>query len=380
MSSWMRRAQAALFLIAVVSMTTISAAPENSNLFQMVRPGVQLRFPRDHAAHPAYRTEWWYYTGQLRTQGADSSSDPAFGFELTFFRRGVARPDPPRRSAWALRDLYFAHFAITDLRGRRFLMAERTSRDALGLAGAGSARYRVWIDDWEAQMAPDGSHRLAAEEPGSHGIRLRLEPRKPPALHGDSGLSRKGMGEGEASYYVSITRLAAVGTVRMDGRDIPVTGEAWMDHEFTTGELNPQLVGWDWFGLQLDDQSDLMLYRLRRADGLPDSASSGSLVDEQGSVTPLTRSETEVEITRRWHSPKSGADYPAGWRIRVPGAGLELEVSSLLDDQELSTPGSTGVTYWEGAVRVRGTRRGVPIGGRGYVELTGYAEPFRVDM
>jgi predicted secreted hydrolase len=347
--------------------------------FRIARPGYVFNFPADHAAHPAFRTEWWYYTGHLST-GGDSLAPADLGFQLTFFRRGVARPDPPRPSAWALRDVYFAHLAISDLAGRRFHFAERISRDALGLAGADSTHYRVWIDDWQASLAADGSHQLSAAEPGSHALDLRLVPRKPPVLHGEAGLSRKGAAEEQASHYYSITRFDAEGTVRLGARTLQVRGEAWMDHEFSTGDLAPDLVGWDWFGLQLDDGTELMLYLLRRTDGGPDPASSGSLIDRDGRVTHLPNEEFAVEVVGHWKSAASGAHYPAGWRIRIPSAGVELEIEPRLDDQELITAASTGITYWEGAVRVVGKRAGAPIRGRGYVELTGYAEAFRARM
>lgn len=351
-----------------------------SHPFRIARPGYAFSFPRDHGAHPEFRTEWWYYTGHLEVVGGGRSDRSDFGFQLTFFRSGVARPDPPRLSAWALRDVYFAHLAVSDLDARRFYVAERMMRDAIALAGADTGAYRVWIEDWEAKLAGDGSHNLVAGEPGSHGLELRLVPQKPPALHGESGLSRKGAAEEQASHYYSITRLAVEGSLRLGERILPVRGEAWMDHEFTTGELDSSLVGWDWFGLQLDDGSELMLYLLRRQDGSTDRASSGSLVDREGRVTHLTVEDFVVEVGRRWRSTASKATYPMGWRIRVPGAGLEIAVESLLDEQELTTRASTGVTYWEGAVSLSGTRRGAPVSGRGYVELTGYAEPFRAQM
>jgi predicted secreted hydrolase len=370
--------------------------------FQAARPGYLFDFPADHASHPDFRTEWWYYTGHLwvvapdgdgrgtpmAPEAPDDGVPPTpsdLGFQLTFFRSGVARPDPPRPSAWALNDLYFAHLAISDFSGRRFHLGERLMRDALALAGADSMTYRVWIDDWEVALEPDGSHRLVADEPGEdggdgHGLDLRLTPLKPPALHGEAGLSRKGAAEGEASHYYSLTRLSAEGTVRLGERTLGVRGEAWMDHEFATGELAPDLVGWDWFGLQLDDGSELMLYTLRRADGTAAAASSASLIERAGLVSHLTRGDFVVEVVRRWTSPESGATYPASWRLRVPEAGLVLDLEPRLADQELVTPGSTAITYWEGAVSVGGTRRGKPISGRGYVELTGYAGSFRARM
>jgi predicted secreted hydrolase len=364
------------------------AAPPGGDSFRAVQPGLELRFPADHAAHPAYRTEWWYYTGHLwvvddTTEVAAAPGLPApadLGFQLTFFRSGVARPASPRASAWALRDLYFAHLALGEFSPGRFHVAERMMRDALGLAGADSTALRVWIDDWSATRAADGSHRLVAGEPGAHGIELTLVPEKPPALHGDHGLSRKGEAAGQASYYYSFTRLAAAGTVRLGDRTVRVQGEAWMDHEFTTGELAADLAGWDWFGLQLDDGTELMIYLLRRADGTWAPASSGSLVERTGRVIHLSRDAFLVTAIDTWSSPASGAIYPSRWRVRVPPAALDLDLRPRLPDQELVTSESTGVTYWEGAVAVRGTRAGASISGRGFVELTGYATAFRARL
>jgi predicted secreted hydrolase len=357
--------------------------------FRAVEPGRILRFPADHAAHPAYRTEWWYYTGHLwiaddSTSAAGAAAGPPrpadFGFQLTFFRSGVARSESPRASAWALHDIYFAHLALGDFGARRFRAAERMMRDALGLAGADTAAYRVWIDDWSAALGADGSHRLRAAEGASHAIDLTLVPDKPPALHGDAGYSRKGEAPDQASYYYSLTRLAAAGTVQSGGRTFAVRGAAWMDHEFTTGELAADLVGWDWFGLQLDDASEVMLYLLRRADGTPGPASSGSFIAPDGRVTPLARGAFTVTADDTWRSAASGAVYPARWAVRVPGAALELTLEPRLADQELVTRESTGITYWEGAVSARGTRGGAPLAGRGFVELTGYATKFRARM
>jgi predicted secreted hydrolase len=381
-------------LLQATNLGRFSAAAAPTTDFRTALPGYSFHFPADHASHPAFRTEWWYTTGHYWVGTKDPVGDagrrPADGgFELTFFRSGVARPDPPRPSAWAVRDLLFAHFALTDLRpGGRFHFAEKIGRDALGMAGADSTRYHVWIDDWEARLDPDDSHALRAFAP-EHGIELRLVPEKPPAVHGEDGVSRKGPEPGQASHYVSLTRLALTGQVRIGGEALPVYGEAWMDHEFTTGELPAGLVGWDWFGLQLDDGSELMLYRLRRADGTWAPESSGSWIGPDGAVVPLGAAAAAVTSDRTWKSPTSGAVYPARWRVQVqvPAAAAagaarsyELAIEPKMADQELVTRESTGVTYWEGACRVSGTRDGQPVTGRGYVELTGYAGTFRARM
>lgn len=312
-----------------------------------------LEFPRDHGAHPASPVEWWYYTGHLSGDGGR-----AYGFQLTFFR---------------VRELHLAHFAWTDVSRRRFRYAEKTHLGLPGIATAGEARLDVTNEDWSAREEPGGVHVLAASGPEGE-LALRLTPVKPPVLHGDAGVSRKGAGRDEVSRYVSITRFAARGSWKRGARAEPLAGTAWFDHEWGSGVLPAGAVGWDWFALQLDDGSELMLYRLRRADGGATPFSSGTFVPPRGATSSLKWSDVRLTETASWRSPRGRrARYPAGWRITLAKIGLDIEVAPLVADQELETPGSTGVTYWEGACRVRGTLRGRPVTGRAYVELTGYA-------
>jgi predicted secreted hydrolase len=323
-------------------------------------------FPVDHGPHPEYRTEWWYYTGNLDADGGDR----AFGFQLTFFRVGLTPMSPTRPSAWAARDLYFAHLALTDVRAGRFHAHESWSRGALGLSGAIGAPFRVWVEDWAAEgtglAAPPMRLRAAA---GDVAIDLVLDTLKPPVLQSEHGLWRKSVELGHASYYYSLTRMPARGTVRIDETVVPVRGLAWMDREWGASPLGADGSGWDWFGLQLADGRDLMLYRLRRGDGSVDPASFGSLVAEDGGVRRLTAADVQVDVLGHWTSPR-GTRYPARWRLRIPVAALDLHVEPLLADQELDVL----IPYWEGAVRVTGTAEG-----RGYVELTGYDRPARRD-
>lgn len=356
----------ALALAATLCAAAPARPPRNEHGYRHAVPPWRFEFPRDHAAHPEFQTEWWYYTGHLDTEGR------TFGYELTFFRVGL---DPARRaslSAWAPHTILFAHFALTDIAGRKFRFDERILRPALGMAGADSARYRVWIDDWSAGLAEDGrTHRLRARGE-SFAIDLALGSNQPPAIHGDQGVSRKSAGVGEASHYYSMPWLATTGTVEVEGRRFTVRGTTWMDHEFGSGRLAASLVGWDWFSLQLDDGRALMLYLLRRKDGGLDPASSGTLIGADGRTRHLPLEAFETRATSRWKSPRTGATYPCGWTVRVPSIALELEVTPELADQELVTGGAAGVIYWEGAVRATGRSGGRAIGGRGYVELTGY--------
>ena len=326
----------------------------------------EFHFPADHGPHPEFRTEWWYYTGNLAT-----AEGRRFGFQLTFFRSGLAPASPERASAWATRQAWLAHFTVTDVEGKQFHSFERWSRGAVGLAGAQAAPFKVWVKDWTAEGSPVFPMHLKAAE-GDVAIDLLLQAGKPPVLQGERGLSRKGAEPGNASYYYSLTRMPTAGSVRVGGERFAVTGDSWMDREWSTSSLAADQVGWDWFALQLADGSDLMLYRLRRRDGSIEPASSGTAIAPDGSSRPLSLADFQVESGGEWRSPRGGAQdrarYPARWRIRVPKEGLDLDVRPLLADQELDV----SIRYWEGAVEIAGSRRGAPVRGHGYVELTGY--------
>lgn len=344
-----------------------SAAPRTPEGYRLAVPPYRFEFPRDHASHPSFRTEWWYYTGHL------DAGDAAYGFELTFFRVGIDPALARTGSQWSLHTLYFAHFALTDIGRGRFLFDEALARPALGIAGADSTRLHVWIDAWSVTLAGDGrTHRLRAAAE-TFAIDLALAPSKPPVVHGAGGVSQKAAGVGQASHYYSLTRLEGGGTLTLEGRTSPVEGLAWMDHEFGSNQLAEHQVGWDWFSLQLDDGRDLMLYRMRLEDGGADPHSSGTLVERDGRARHLPSGAFTIEATGAWTSPKTGGVYPALWRVRVPGEGLDLIVEPVLADQELVTGGAAGVSYWEGAVRVNGASPGAAVTGHGYVELTGYA-------
>ncbi len=333
-----------------------------------------FQFPAEHGPHPDFRTEWWYYTGNLSTREGRQ-----FGFQLTFFRSAFAPAMAPRSSEWASRQAYLAHFTITDVDGKRFRSFERWNRGALGLAGAEASPFRVWLEDWSASApgpsdAPVPSMRLEASESGAS-LDLLLQPGKPPALQGERGLSRKSAEPGAASYYYSLTRMPAAGTIRLGDERFEVTGLAWMDREWSTSSLGRDQVGWDWFALQLSDGRDVMLYQLRTRDGSADPASSGTVVGvdggPQGETRHLGLSDFDLQAGGAWVSPRSGSRYPAAWRLRVPSEGIDLRVEPLLADQELDV----SFRYWEGAVEVEGTSHGRPVQGRGYVELTGYEPP-----
>jgi predicted secreted hydrolase len=371
MHKFLRHFRHALLLISSLMTVVPGLAADTAEEFRLATEGYRYAFPRDHGSHEEFRTEWWYYTGQVTTKDGRP-----FGYELTFFRRGMPREQTKTLpSKWAVSHLYLAHFAISDLSKGRFHYTDRMSRAALGKAGAAQDRLHAWIDRWRAESpsaAPDTQILEAAE--GDLAIQLTVSSEKPPVVHGTNGISHKGPLVGQASHYYSFTRLATTGTLTVGNESFDVTGTSWMDHEFGSADLDKDLVGWDWFCLQLDDQRELMLYRLRRADGSADPASSGTLIDRDGQGRHLLLGDFTLEPTSYWTSPTSKARYPQRWRLTIPSQQLSLDIAPRMADQELFPKRSTQVTYWEGAVETTGTAQGKPIRGQGYMELTGYAE------
>jgi predicted secreted hydrolase len=361
----------AIALCIVASFGSLLLAADPIQEFRPARPGYHYVFPRDHGSHDDFRTEWWYYTGHLAAKNGRR-----FGYQLTFFRRGIPRDQVKTLpSQWSITQLYLAHFAISDLTGEQFHYAEQISRAGLGKAGAERDRLHVWIDHWsvESPVAVPLTQNLRASN-GTIGVQLVLSPEKSLVVHGIGGISRKGFASGQASHYYSFTRLDTAGTLSIGAEQFDVTGISWMDHEFGSADLGPDLVGWDWFSIQLENGDDLMLYRLRRADGSTDPASSGTFVDRDGRTQHLTVKDFSMESSAFWTSPNTNARYPQRWHIVIPSLNLSLDIAPRLADQELITSRSTQVTYWEGAIEVTGTVEGQPIHGKGYMELTGYAE------
>jgi len=325
-------------------------------------------FPRDHAAHVAFQSEWWYYTGHLQARDGRR-----FGYELTFFRVGLAPGDPPPQrgqSDWRGNELYPAHFALTDESDQRFMHVQTVAREALGMGGASTATpLDVHTFGWT--LRGSAPFRLHARTADGTAIDIALASEKPPAIHGHDGISRKAACATCASHYYSITRLRTSGTLTYRGQRLAVSGLSWMDHEFGSDELQKNQAGWDWFSLQLDDRREVMLYRLRQKDGGVTPQSSGSVIDPLGGVRYVPRAGFSIVATGTWTSPVTHATYPSGWRVRVPSAHLDLTLTPTVKDQELADPGG-GVSYWEGAVDIRDTAGGRELG-LGYVELTGYA-------
>ena len=378
----MVRRAAKMLLLGVVSACVYligfpGAFSDEVDGYTRVTGPCRLEFPADHGAHPDFRTEWWYYTGNLETEDGRP-----FGFQLTIFRRQISPPearkewpDPP--SGWRTQQVYLGHAALTDISGGRHYSAEEIARGALQLAGVRQTpdATTVFLKRWRIRISPQG-HKLSAVS-SDFQLDLDLEPSKPIVLHGDRGYSRKGDLADRASCYYSFTRLKAKGRLMMNEREYAVRGTGWMDHEFSTAPLQAGIEGWDWFSLQLDKNKELMIYILRQSDGRPHPASSGTLVGADGLARHLSVADFHVAVLAHWRSPHSNGVYPARWQLSVPVAETSLSIVPNLADQEMRTPGSTGVTYWEGSVSVTGQSSGDRVSGKGYVELTGYAQTFK---
>ncbi len=364
---WLGRPAAPAPIAAELDVAAAMRGGEPSGFRRATGPRA-FAFPADHGAHDGFRTEWWYFTGTLT-----AGDGRKLGYQLTFFRNALASEPPRGTSALRARHVWMAHFALSDERRGRFRFAEKLAREAIGLAGAETSPFRVWVEGWRAAAAGPGFAPLElTAEAGGMSLALVLEAGKPPVLQGNAGWSRKGPEPDNASYYYSLTRLPTRGTVELDGERFEVAGDSWMDREWSTSALGPELSGWDWLALQLDDGRDLMLYRLRRRDGGADPASAGSLVGRDGTVRTLAAQDFRLTPLGVWESPRGGA-YPAGFRVEVPGAGLDLEVRPRLVDQELATL----VRYWEGAVAVAGRGPQGAVSGAGFLEMTGYADAAR---
>jgi predicted secreted hydrolase len=350
--------------------------------WQLALPGYHYQFPRDHFSHPDYQTEWWYYTGNLR-----AADGHRFGFELTFFRQALDLPqrDLPERTAassdatWRPDQLYLAHLALSDIDGGEFYHTERLNRAGPGLAGVDAGQLRYWNGNWQVRwiLAAPGVQKLEAVC-RRFTLQLDLTPEKLLVIHGENGVSRKGPELGQASHYISFTRLRATGELRRIGASFSLNGLAWMDHEFFTEAIDSTNAGWDWFAIQLQNNEELMLYRLRKKSGQAEPYSSGTYVDSRGHAHFLDGSQFSLSPSGVWQSPNSGARYPLEWKISIPSLDLELSERTSLKDQELFSKDQTFPSYWEGAVSYSGHIHGQPVSGLGYLEMTGYDKKVRL--
>jgi len=374
-----KRLAIALPILLLFAVAAGRAGSKADGYLQVTDP-CNLSFPADHGPHPGYRTEWWYYTGHF-----SDSRRHRFGFQLTFFRSRLKPPAdrqtwPHPASAWRTDQIYLAHAALTDITGGRHLQAEQIARPVLSLAGADPTTdgWRIYLHAWQAVITP--TRHLLRADTQHFNFTLTLKPSKPLVLHGNAGYSRKGQTPERASCYYSFTRLQAEGSLELDGTRHQVHGSAWMDHEFSTAPLQAGITGWDWFGLQFSDQTEIMFYLLRNADGTVNAASSGTYVLPSGKTRHLRQDEVRITPMAYWTSPHSGARYPVKWQLAIAALDCRLTVTADPADQEMRTPHSTGVVYWEGSVKADGVRESKRTQGVGYVELTGYVKAFDSPM
>jgi predicted secreted hydrolase len=365
MSRSARYAPPICFLLILFSATFVAQAWSAQLPYEAAQPGYTYEFPRDHFNHPAYQTEWWYYTGNVTSQDGRR-----FGFELTFFRQATNRGSDKNKT-WDVQDLYLAHAALSDLDGGKFYHAERLNRRGPGIAGARESEQKVWNGNWQVHWKDEDQHLQAIDE--NFALNLDLHPEKPPVIQGENGISQKSAGPGHASHYISLTRIATTGNIELHGKSYQIRGLTWMDHEFFTSALDAAQEGWDWLAMQFDDHTELMLYHFRRKDGSGDPYSSGTYIDAQGKTMHLRAADfTLAPSGVTWKSPATHATYPIGWKIQIPKLGISLDAKTALASQELTAPADRSPSYWEGAITLSGTRNAAPITGLGYLELTGY--------
>jgi len=369
--------RAAAFL-AVVALTLAAPildaapAPNPPEPWQRAIGPWPWSFPRDHGAHPTFKTEWWYFTGNLQ----DSQQGRHFGYQLTIFRQGVQSAPEQKNSKWAVRDFYFGHFTISDIYANQFHVAEKVSRGALGEAHAAEGAMDVAIGPWTIRQDASEKIHLTAGD-GGMAIEFEAHPLKPLVLEGVSGLSQKSSGAGEASYYYSYPRLVTQGQLRMGSKTYGVSGFSWFDHEFSTSSLSKDEVGWDWFCIQLGNNQEIMLYALRDKSGAMEPASEGTWIKADGASERLVPGSFTITKLATWRSPRSGATYPAGWHIVIPSHHADLSVTPAMADQELNLTKMGKLDYWEGACTIVGTIESGSISGVGYTELTGYADALK---
>lgn len=352
---------------------------QGSEGFARATEGRAMQFPQDHGPHPDFQTEWWYYTGNL--QGEDGSPNGGlsrFGYQLTFFRRGITPGTVgTRASDWATNQIYFAHFALTDGKNNTHNETEIFSRGAAGLAGASGDPFRVFIENWSSTgLNADASSLELKADDGKIALDLTLNASKPPVVHGEHGLSQKTEQVGNASYYVSFTRMPTQGTVRINGETFTVTGTSWFDHEWGTTGLGADAAGWDWFSIQLSDNREVMFFQIRNKDGSIEPLSSGTLVEADGTTKFLARDDLQITPQEFWTSSYSQGKYPSKWRVESAVGNFDLTLTPLIADQEMRV----SFTYWEGAVNITGTSNGQAVNGQGYVEMTGYGVQARGDV
>jgi predicted secreted hydrolase len=388
--SWILFSEPKAKIEATISAAQALSGSDTEGFTQALAPR-EFVFPGDHGAHPGFKTEWWYYTGNLFTEEGRQ-----FGYQFTIFRNQLSPSDADfarinqeepvsmnpeeegaRDSEWSTNQLYLAHFAISDVSKKDHVFDERYSRGTAGLAGASVDPYRIWLEDWEITRVKDSKAsderfqmRIKAEMSNGTALDIVLNPQKPLVLQGEEGYDKKGGEDGNASYYISFTRMQTEGLLKKEGESLAVSGLSWMDHEWSTSALDSGQTGWDWFSIQLSNGYELMYYQIRNID--PDLApqTTGSLVTPNGQKRDLDQGEVRLEVLEYWASPHTGARYPVQWTLAIPSEELEMDVTTVFDDQEMTV----SVQYYEGALQVSGKFRDEAIDGNGYIEMTGYEQ------
>ncbi len=388
--SWILFSEPEAEIEATISAAQALSGGDTEGFAQALGPR-EFVFPDDHGAHPGFKTEWWYYTGNLFTEEGRQ-----FGYQFTIFRNQlrpsgedfarINQEDPAqmnpegnsaRESEWSTNQLYLAHFAISDVSKRDHVFDERYSRGTAGLAGASVDPYRIWLEDWEITRVKDSEAtderfpvRIKAEMSDGTALDVVLNPQKPLVLQGEEGYDKKGGEDGNASYYISLTSMQTEGLLKKDGESLAVSGLSWMDHEWSTSALDSGQTGLDWFSIQLSNGYELMYYQIRNADPELAPQTTGSLVAPNGQKRDLDQGEVRLEVLEYWTSPNTGARYPMQWTLAIPSEELEMDVTTVFDDQEMTV----SVQYYEGAVHVSGKFRDEAIDGNGYIEMTGYEQ------
>ncbi|MEE9424166.1 MAG: lipocalin-like domain-containing protein [Methylococcales bacterium] len=343
-----------------------SQSSESQRFSKADRPRI-FRFPEDHAAHPGYRIEWWYLTGNLKTKTNKTDNDAEYGYQITFFRTTLQAKTTDRKSAWASNHIWMAHLAVSDINQQQHYQQQRLSRESLGLAGFQQQPFKIWLEDWQITAADNGDFpwKITAKDQ-QFSIDLTVNPLKPAVLQGDEGFSQKSAEAGNASYYYSFSRLNTTGTLTIAGKKQAVEGLSWLDREWSSSTLGKNQVGWDWFSLQLNNGEELMFYRLRNKTGQNNCYSHGKWIKSNSNTIDLTNDDVKLTELEYWQSD-TGRTYPISWQLTIPKLSQKLIVKAAIKDQLMRT----SINYWEGAVTVHAANSQQLIG-KGYLEMTGY--------
>lgn len=361
-----------IFMLYIVTNLPAFDQLKDGDGYNISTKGYPFKFPRDHGSHPGFKIEWWYLTGNLSDNNGNE-----FGYQLTIFRNQLTNDglQSNPNSKLTLEQLYIGHFAISNITEQDHREQLKLARPALGGVSASEEHMNIQVHDWKIVQNEKDMISIAASSEKGMELRLELEPEKDFVIHGEDGIHLKTNNEKNASHYISFTRLKSNGSVKWDGVNYNVSGLSWMDHEFGSSWLDSEDEGWDWMAIQLDNEIDLMIYRIRRKDGSSNPYAIGSLVEKDGTLIELPFSEYTMTTVRYWKSDESKAEYPVEWEVEIPKYNAVLNVSARFDNQEMNLGGDDAAsTYWEGAIGINGTWQGQETTGKGYLEMVGYSQ------